>query len=147
MCAESRTMSKCSRSSTRCSTSSRSPVQFLQTTTFGLPCLAYFPRFRWTNRVPQSRSESVFIGGQYGRPAITNASQSRYYWPVEVLAITNSSERQDLLAHRIEVDPPLLHIRNIAQMRSLRRAMPDQHVAIGPFAGAHALQEVAHMVL
>src|ERR1039458_1334913 len=95
----------------------------------------------------QNPRSSVFIGGQYGRPAITNASQSRYYWPVEVLAITNSSERQDLLAHRIEVDPPLLHIRNIAQMRSLRRAMPDQHVAIGPFAGAHALQEVAHMVL
>src|ERR1017187_4799321 len=62
----------------------------------------------------QNPRSSVFIGGQYGRPALTNASQSRYYWPVEVLSVTNSSERQDLLAHRIEIDPPLLHIRNIA---------------------------------
>src|ERR1035438_5305903 len=49
----------------------------------------------------QNPRSSVFIGGQYGRPAITNASQSRCYWPVEVLAITNSSERQDLPPDRV----------------------------------------------
>src|ERR1019366_411056 len=56
-------------------------------------------------------------------------------------------ERENLLANRVEIDAPLLHVGDVAQVRSLRRAVTDQHVAVGTFARLHAVQEVLNVVL
>src|ERR1035438_9434405 len=56
-------------------------------------------------------------------------------------------EREDLLANRVEIDAPLLHVGDVAQMRRLRRAVTDQHVAVGQFARLHAVQEVLNVIL
>ena len=45
-------------------------------------------------------------------------------------------KRQDLFTHRVEVDAALLHVRDVAQVRSLRGAVADQHVTVRQLARA-----------
>src|SRR5450631_3896541 len=47
-------------------------------------------------------------------------------------------EWQDLFPLRVEIDPVLLQVRDISQVRSLRRAMSDQYVGIWTLARTHA---------
>ena len=42
-----------------------------------------------------------------------------------VSAVNPRLKGQNLFPHRIEIDPPLLHVRNVPQVRSLRRTVPD----------------------
>ena len=56
-------------------------------------------------------------------------------------------ERQNLFAIRIEVEPALLYVRDVAQMRSHGRAVADLHIAIGQLPRPDARQEVFHVVL
>src|SRR3954447_21887267 len=47
-------------------------------------------------------------------------------------------EWQDLLTLWVEIDAALLHVRNIAEVRGLGRAMTDLNVAIRQFPRLHA---------
>src|SRR5215475_11770130 len=56
------------------------------------------------------------------------------------------SKRQYFLTNRVEIDAPALHVANVAKMTRLRRAMPDEDVAIRQLAALHTRQEILDVV-
>src|SRR4051794_17915387 len=60
---------------------------------------------------------------------------------------TAPSERKNLLALRVEADPALLHPRDVGEVRRLRGAVADEHVAVRLLAALHAIEEVVDVVL
>ena len=56
------------------------------------------------------------------------------------------SERQDFLSQWIEIEPPSLNIGDVAQVRSLGRAMTDEDVAVRPLSRPNALEEISDMI-
>src|ERR1017187_9485443 len=71
------------------------------------------------------------------RGAFTAANGDRVLCPLK---------RQNLFAHRVEIDAALLHVGDVAEVRGLSGAMPHQHVAVRQAPRLHTVEEVLDVV-
>src|SRR3954451_22598315 len=56
------------------------------------------------------------------------------------------SGRQDLFAVGIEMDPALLQIRDVTEVRGLGGTVADPDIAVRSFPAADAVEEVLHVI-
>ena len=94
----------------------------------------------------QRRGSGAIRPGPTDRHQLPAHGGSGDHEPTGALIADKILERQDLFALRVEIDAPLLDVSDVAQVRGLRRAVADQHVAVRQLARADAIQEVVHVV-
>src|SRR5271166_6243067 len=76
------------------------------------------------------------VGSERRRPTFADTATER----------RPDSEGQNLLPNWIEIDPPLLFVRQVPQIRRLCAPVSDVYVPIWQFACSQAIEKILHMI-